>query len=207
MGVQTTGDYRIATITTKANLTDVTNPSSPIAMGGNLNLTLVTYDHLTIGGGQMDKISVSLSGGLSVNTTGISCPGTNNLLFSSFFSGGATVPQVLSGGNVNITVGNTSAQANLITANAMMETNREVSAFNVKAFPNPTEHQFTLYLEGASNEKIQVVVYDAIGRQVKKIERGDASGAIKFGEELKTGAYIVEVRQGVNRKTLKLVKQ
>ena len=79
--------------------------------------------------------------------------------------------------------------------------------FNVKAYPNPTEHQFTLSLEGASSEKVQIVVYDAIGRQVKKIERGDASGAIKFGDDLKVGAYIVEVRQGVNRKTLKLVKQ
>jgi hypothetical protein len=79
--------------------------------------------------------------------------------------------------------------------------------FNVKAFPNPTEHQFILYLEGASNEKVQLVVYDAVGRQLKKIERGDASGAIKFGEDLKAGAYIVEVRQGVNRKTIKLIKQ
>ena len=82
-----------------------------------------------------------------------------------------------------------------------------ISPFNVKAYPNPTEHQFTLYLEGASNEKVAIVVYDAIGRQVKKIERGDASGAIKFGEDLKVGVYFVEVRHGINRKTLKLVKQ
>ena len=88
-----------------------------------------------------------------------------------------------------------------------MEAVPELSPFNVKAYPNPTEHQFTLYLEGASNEKVAIVVYDAIGRQVKKIEKGDASGAIKFGEDLKVGVYVVEVRQGVNRKTLKLVKQ
>ena len=64
-----------------------------------------------------------------------------------------------------------------------------------------------MYLEGASNEKVAIVVYDAIGRQVKKIERGDATGPIRFGENLKVGVYIVEVRQGENRKTLKLIKQ
>jgi len=82
-----------------------------------------------------------------------------------------------------------------------------VEKFNVKAYPNPTENQFTLMLEGASNEKVLVVVYDAVGRQVKKIERSDAGGTIRFGEDLKVGAYFVEVRQGENRKTIKLIKQ
>jgi hypothetical protein len=82
-----------------------------------------------------------------------------------------------------------------------------ISPFNVKAIPNPTEQQFTLYLEGATAGKVQIVVYDAIGRQVKKIESGDGTGPIRFGEDLKTGVYFVEVRQGVNRKTLRLIKQ
>ena len=83
----------------------------------------------------------------------------------------------------------------------------KLPSFDVKAYPNPTEHQFTLYIEGASTEKVQVVIFDALGRLVKKIERGDPMNAIRFGEDLKTGVYMVEVRQGVNRKTLKLIKQ
>ena len=85
--------------------------------------------------------------------------------------------------------------------------NDKLSPFDVKAIPNPTEHQFILYVVNGSSEKVTVIVYDAVGRKLKKIERGDASGAIKFGEDLKVGAYIVEVRQGNNRKTLKLIKQ
>ena len=54
---------------------------------------------------------------------------------------------------------------------------------------------------------MQVVIFDALGRLVKKIERGDPMNAIRYGEDLKTGVYMVEVRQGVNRKTLKLIKQ
>ena len=62
-------------------------------------------------------------------------------------------------------------------------------------------------MEGGNNEKIQVAVFDAVGRLVKKIERTDNSSQIRFGEDLKVGAYFVEVRQGANRKTIKLVKQ
>ena len=105
-----------------------------------------------------------------------------------------------------VVVSTPAAPSTDLTHNAQMEVPPGLT-FNVKAFPNPTEHQFTLYLEGASDEKVAIVVYDAIGRQVKKIERGDASGAIRFGEDLKVGVYVVEVRQGENRKTLKLVKQ
>jgi hypothetical protein len=89
----------------------------------------------------------------------------------------------------------------------MNEAAATTKIFNVKAFPNPSENQFTIELEGASNEKVQVMVYDAVGRMVKKIEKADNSSQIRFGEELKVGAYFVEVRQGTNRKTIKLIKQ
>ena len=82
-----------------------------------------------------------------------------------------------------------------------------VLPFNVKVFPNPTQHQFSLVLEGATDEKVQIVVYDALGRQVKVFEKPGANMPIRFGMDLKNGAYVVEVRQGDNRKTLKLVKQ
>ena len=79
--------------------------------------------------------------------------------------------------------------------------------FQVRAYPNPSENQFTIAVEGGSNEKVQVVVYDAVGRLIKKIEKVDNSSQVRFGEDLKAGAYFVEVRQGSNRKTIKLVKQ
>ena len=79
--------------------------------------------------------------------------------------------------------------------------------FQVKAFPNPTENHFTVSIKSNSNERVSLLVYDALGRQVKKIEKGDAISPIQFGEDLKTGVYIIEVRQGANRKTIKLLKQ
>ena len=79
--------------------------------------------------------------------------------------------------------------------------------FDVKAFQNPSEHVFSLVLENATNEKVQIVVYDALGRQVKMFEKQSGNIPIHFGMDLKVGVYVVEVRQGDNRKTLKLVKQ
>ncbi|HET6766674.1 MAG TPA: T9SS type A sorting domain-containing protein, partial [Chitinophagaceae bacterium] len=107
-----------------------------------------------------------------------------------------------------VVVSNPATTTNLTAQNMQMETVApELFKFNVKVFPNPTEHQFTLVLDGASNDRVQIVVYDAVGRQVKMFEKESANIPIRFGADLKTGAYIVEVRQGDNRKTLKLVKQ
>jgi hypothetical protein len=82
-----------------------------------------------------------------------------------------------------------------------------IQTFDVMAYPNPTEHQFTLSIKSNSNEKVNIVVYDALGRTVKNIEKADAISLIQFGENLKVGIYVVEVRQGTNRKTIKLIKQ
>jgi hypothetical protein len=46
-----------------------------------------------------------------------------------------------------------------------------------------------------------------MGREVKKFEKESANIPVIFGRELKGGIYIVEVRQGDNHKTVKLIKQ
>jgi len=190
--------FRRATISTKANLRDITDPLNPISLGGNLALTVIAWESTTVNTGALDRISVQLTGSGSIG-----------LLFANSWLGSSAQWQTLTGGKIQVRNASTpppGQQINSITKIGEVD-QTAIAQFNVKAYPNPTEHQFTLYLEGASNEKVDITVYDAIGRQVHKIERGDASGAIKFGENLKVGAYFVEVRQGTNRKTLKLIKQ
>lgn len=94
-----------------------------------------------------------------------------------------------------------------ITRSAQMESLPEILKFDVKVFSNPSQHQFALYLEDANNEKVRIIVYDGLGRQVKMFEKDNGNIPIHFGMDLKSGVYIVEVRQGDNRKTIKLVKQ
>ncbi|MFV7236980.1 HYR domain-containing protein, partial [Flavobacterium sp. ZB4R12] len=82
----------------------------------------------------------------------------------------------------------------------------EPTPFNVKAYPNPTQHQFTLVVKGGSNEKVEVIVYDMLARMVKRFEKSDGQ-LIMFGEELPTGEYLTVIKQGVNIKTVNLIKQ
>ena len=76
----------------------------------------------------------------------------------------------------------------------------------MKAYPNPSNYQFTLEVEGGSVEKIEVEVYDMGGRHIKHIE-SDFNQSIVFGEELPAGTYLTIVNQGSNRKALKLIKK
>jgi hypothetical protein len=94
-----------------------------------------------------------------------------------------------------------------ITRSAQMEVSPEIAPFNVRVFPNPSQDQFSLYLENANNDKVHIVVYDALGREVKKFEKEGGNIPVIFGRDLKGGAYFVEVRQGENHKTIRLIKQ
>jgi hypothetical protein len=191
------------TFSAKANLVEILQNGTNVAIEGGSTFQMKVFQN-----GCNQKIAITLhrkAGGIWFSsswntvtaTTDLQCVTANSRVY---VSGGGTC----SSGVVNCGTVLSSAE---ITQNQVMETAPEVLPFNVKAYPNPTEHQFTLALEGGSNEKVQITVYDAVGRQVKKIERNDNVSVIRFGEDLKVGAYIVEVRQGMNRKTLKLLKQ
>jgi hypothetical protein len=82
----------------------------------------------------------------------------------------------------------------------------ELTEFEVIAYPNPTDHQFNLIIKGGSDEKVEVLVYDSLGRMVKHIDNSDGQ-QIKFGEGLPTGTYIAIISQGINQKTVRLIKQ
>jgi hypothetical protein len=192
-----------ATFTSKANIAEIidceNNILSPIE--GNCTMVMELEDKSACPTNNEDLVGIVVyrnAGGIwySNNYTAQGVTAKEAIHSGSIYVSGATLPACTPPTNTN-----------QITKSAQMETSPEVLPFNVKAYPNPTEHQFTLALEGGSNEKVQVTVYDAVGRQVKKIERNDNVSVIRFGEDLKMGAYIVEVKQGVNRKTLKLLKQ
>ena len=74
-----------AVFTTKANLTDITNPLNPIALGGNVQLTVAMTDKGSPG--EFDSISFqALKDG--------------QLWYSSNWTGAATVEQPIGGGNL-----------------------------------------------------------------------------------------------------------
>ena len=79
---------RGGTIVTKANLTDITNPFAPIAIGGNLKLQVDMTDAAL--GGQTDKVGITLW-----NSAG-------GLFFSSNWTGTTSIQQLLGRGNISV---------------------------------------------------------------------------------------------------------
>ncbi|NGY38052.1 T9SS type A sorting domain-containing protein, partial [Flavobacterium sp. XN-5] len=78
--------------------------------------------------------------------------------------------------------------------------------FNVIAYPNPSKNQFNLKVEGGSKEKFEVQVFDLLGRSVKRMEKTNGE-TIQFGEDLPAGSYITVINQGIETKTIRLIKK
>ncbi len=79
---------KTGTFTTKANMTDITDPLAPVALGGNLTLQVDVTDAAL--GGQTDKVGITLW-----NSSG-------GLYFTSNWSGTKTLQQLLGGGNISV---------------------------------------------------------------------------------------------------------
>ena len=81
----------------------------------------------------------------------------------------------------------------------------ENTHFQVTLSPNPSSNSFTLLAHGDNNKSISLRVLDMNGKTVYE-STGNAEQPFRFGENLVTGLYLVEVRQGSDVKTLKAVK-
>jgi len=78
-------------------------------------------------------------------------------------------------------------------------------SMSVKVYPNPTTSNFNMQVITAENEPIGVRVMDAQGRVLKTL-RVDANETTNIGSELRSGSYFIEVRQGKNVKTTRVLK-
>jgi hypothetical protein len=200
MSVQSGGGYNKAIIATKANLSDVTNPLAPISLGGNLNLAIEAWDYANDNGGQLDKIAVSLSGSIT------DCP-ANGLIFASSWTAGSSVAQLLGGGNINVKSSATPPPANsvdrFVTSNE--EPAAKPTAIDIAAVPNPTSNFFIVSVRTLHKEMVDVRVYDMTGKVVERAS-GHPMELYRLGEKLVNGIYLVEVIQGKERATIKVVK-
>ena len=77
--------FGLADFRSKANLTDITDPNHPIALGGNLTLQITMTDKGEPG--SSDLIGITLWSG-------------PKLFFSSEWNGARTLERVIAGGNI-----------------------------------------------------------------------------------------------------------
>ena len=76
---------------------------------------------------------------------------------------------------------------------------------NVEIFPNPSTSAFSLLVKTSSKGIFKARVLDVLGREINSFT-GESDNAIKFGNELKAGVYMIEVREGDKVKTVRVVK-
>ena len=80
-----------------------------------------------------------------------------------------------------------------------------VSGFTVSAYPNPAKTAFKLLVKSKQEGKISIRVTNLLG-QLVETRTIMSNQLIQIGESYKTGTYFIEVRQGLERRQLKLIK-
>lgn len=79
------------------------------------------------------------------------------------------------------------------------------SFFHVNVYPNPGEQEFTVVLLSSSAETFSYTVTDIFGRKVLQAD-GNIKQLNRFGKDLPAGVYILEVKQGDSRQSVKVIK-
>ncbi len=80
------------------------------------------------------------------------------------------------------------------------------SRLQVQAWPNPGTEYFELRFAGEMNQPIQVRISDITGRPMENYRLANPAMPLRVGSSWRTGTYFVEVIQGNDRKTIKLIK-
>jgi len=177
----------------KANMTDITNPLAPISLGGNLTLQVSMTDRGEPG--LNDQIGIMVYD----NAGGI--------LYSSDWDGIKTGELYLTGGNIVVTNSSVSSGTTQVGDTREIDiTPAAESNLRLKAYPNPTQHYFTLNVDGNNNEDVEIRVFSLSSKQIYTT-KGSANRIYRFGDNFINGVYIVEVTQGDKHKTIKLIKQ
>jgi hypothetical protein len=88
---------------------------------------------------------------------------------------------------------------------AKVSTPAPSASLDVQVYPNPTTSQFQVNVKSTGTEEMMVRILDVQGRMIKSLKQVPNQTWI-IGSDLKPGAYFLEVRQGKQVKTTRLVK-
>jgi hypothetical protein len=95
-----------------------------------------------------------------------------------------------------------------MVSNTLMvrSSNRQAQGLAVKVLANPSPNSFDLQIQSDAATKVRVTVYDYLGRIVEARSAPAANQTLRIGNFYKPGTYLVEIVQGAQKQTLRLVK-
>jgi hypothetical protein len=76
----------------------------------------------------------------------------------------------------------------------------------IRVLANPSHNYFDIQLRGKSDDNIRLTVYDIMGRVIETKSSLSSNQTVRLGSFYRSGIYLVEILQGAQKQTLKLVK-
>jgi hypothetical protein len=184
-----------ASFSGKASIQDITNPLAPVSVDGNATIKVEMTDRTDAGTG--DAIAITI-----YNKTGA-------LLFASNWSGILTTQQVLAGGNININNG-ASLLETIISAvtDAVNDGHGQGGgSLSVALAPNPAAVYTNLTINASADKgNVHIIVTDLFGKVIEAREIPAGRNTIQLGNSYRPGIYMIEVAQGQQKQTVKLIK-
>jgi hypothetical protein len=99
--------------------------------------------------------------------------------------------------------GRTSSAYDLVEAETGVEVEKPLT---IQVLGNPVTDYFTLVPQGGSKQNLNIRVLNAAGQVIESKANVPVQGMVELGQRYPAGLYFVEVVQGQQRLTLKLVK-
>jgi hypothetical protein len=205
----TTSSVANAIVTTVGVGGTVTTPSSIVCRGSSVVFTVsgnsgsvIRWEYSTNGGLTWSKDNVSPT----TATTLTYVNATQDRRYRAAVNGCMGNTVYSSSVAITTTVCNTKVAAPAPTTPAPPVTTTVVaSKFEATAYPNPSQAFFNLQVKSSNSGDVEITVFDISGKLVDKL-RGAPYETFRFGNTLVAGTYIVEVRQGTDRITTKVIK-
>ena len=122
--------------------------------------------------------------------------------------GGSIVIHEVKGNAAKRSTSNGSSMDSIPTNNISVVRNEkpEVDKLTVKVFPNPATYFFTFDIQSASNEKVNVKIFDITGKMIEQRIGVPVNGSIQLGSNYRPGFYIAEIIQGNERVKMRIIK-
>jgi len=83
---------------------------------------------------------------------------------------------------------------------------REETDLAIRVLSNPSPNYFEIQIRGKADNNIRLTVYDYLGRVIERKSSLSSNQIVRLGNFYHSGIYFVEIVQGTQKQTLKLVK-
>jgi hypothetical protein len=136
------------------------------------------------------------------------------LVYTNSLSGTTFVQQTISGGNLEVhgDAGTPSAPTCSSPSKTVMlqvpslQFKDDQAALSATIYPNPSPSNFKLQLSGGTSDKVEVIVSDILGH-VMETRQSPTGTTFTLGNNLRTGMYLIQLRQGQTYKFYRIYKQ